>query len=210
MKRMLVVCIAVLMVLSFAACGKTPGKDGGAQTEATSADIEQTTERKETGASAIDFGSLNWVKSELDCYGYSTGGVDCYLSFEHPDNFTEAKNDDDGEQYRGYFFNPADPDTTANQAPYGIYAYFMQGGYGGYKDNFEETAEGGLQERELGGRTVLFGKLANDEITGSHAFVYYTSYSDDDWARIWVILTDPEEDGAFRRTFEQSLSFVKE
>lgn len=210
MKKILVVCMAALLLLSFAACGKTSGKDGDAQTEAPSADTDLTTEAEKTGAAAIDVGSLTWVKSELDCYGYSTGGVDCYLSFSHPDNFTESVSNNDGEQYRGYNFNPANPDATANESPYGIYAYFMQGGYGAHRDSFEETAEGGLQERELGGRKVLFGKLSKDENTGAQAFVYYTSYSDDEWARIWVILTDPEEDGAFRRTFEESLSFVKE
>lgn len=70
--------------------------------------------------------------------------------------------------------------------------------------------EGGFTERVLGGRTVLFGELAKDENTGSYAFAYYVPYDDEEWARIWIILCEPEEDCAFRATFEQSMNFAKE
>ena len=35
------------------------------------------------------------------------------------------------------------------------------------------------------------------------------SYSDDEYARIWFLVCDPEEVGQFRKTFEQSISFAK-
>ena len=35
------------------------------------------------------------------------------------------------------------------------------------------------------------------------------SYSDDEYARIWFLVCDPELDGQFRKTFEQSISFAK-
>ncbi len=35
------------------------------------------------------------------------------------------------------------------------------------------------------------------------------SGSDDEYARIWFLVCDPEEDGQFRKTFEQSISFAK-
>lgn len=212
MKKHIALFLSLLMVLALAACGKT-APDGKTETDAAPAVSDQTADESTAEPAApetIDVTGLNWVRSELDCYGYSTGGVDCYLSFDRPDSFLSKENNDDGEQYRGYYYNPANPDATPNESPYGIYAYFMQGGYGATRASFDEDVEGGLQERELGGRTVLFGELPADENTGSHAFVYYVSYSEDDWARIWVILTDPEADGAFRQTFEQSMRFVKE
>ncbi len=212
MKKFLALFLAALMLVSLAACGKTGSGDPDEETaDPQSAQTDPASDETSAGqpAEPVDISGWTWTKSELDCYGYDTGGVDCYLSFDRPDIFTPAENNDDGEQYRGYYFNPANPDATANESPYGIYAYFMQGGYGARKDSFAEDAVGGLQERELGGRTVFFGELQQDPNTGSHAFVYYTAYSEDEWARIWVILTDPEADGEFRRTFEQSMSFTK-
>ena len=200
-------CVAALL-FTLCACGSAPEKAADETTTAAE-DAEPDTTGAEAAPAAVDIGSWTWSKAELDCYGYDTGGVDCYLSFDHPDQFKAASSDESGEQYRGFYFNPDNPDATANEAPYGIYAYFMQGGYGGNKSSFEEGLLNGFQERELGGRTVLFGELQPDPNTGSHSFVYYASYSEDDWARIWVILTDPEADGAFRQAFEQSMSFSK-
>ena len=211
MKKGIALLLALFLLLSFAACGKSePGTQNATEAGAAASEAASDASPVKQAAAVIDADSLNWVESALDCYGYKTDGTDCYLSFAHPDTFTAEENDDSGEQYRGYHFNPENPDATANESPYGIYAYFMQGGYGAHKEDFETDAQGGLQERELGGRTVLFGELPADQNTGAHAFVYYTSYSEDEYARIWVILTDPEADGAFRRNFEESVSFVKE
>ncbi|MBQ6067700.1 MAG: hypothetical protein IJK89_12885 [Clostridia bacterium] len=206
--RMLALLFVAALLFSRCACG-SPKKDDAAPTDAATGSAEETTAEAAAEPVAADISGWTWAKAELDCYGYDTGGVDCYLSFDYPDQFKAEERNDSGEQYRGYHFNPANPDATANEATYGIYAYFMQGGYGGNKSSFEETLPNGFQERELGGRTVLFGELQQDPNTGSHAFVYYASYSEDDWARIWVILTDPEADGAFRQAFEQSMSFSK-
>lgn len=208
MKRKILslICIAAF-VLSFCACGSQ--KTEPADTAANDASDVETQAGDTAEPVTADTSAWNWTQAELDCYGYSTGGVDCYATFAYPDVFKTAQNNDSGEQYRGFYYNPADPEATANTSPYGIYAYFMQGGYGGYRSNFEEGLEGGLQERELGGRTVLFSELAQDEITGSHTFLYYASYDEDDWARIWILVCDPEPDGAFRQAFEQSLSFTK-
>lgn len=206
--RILALLFVAALLFSLCACGSAK-KDDAATADATTGSAEETTAEAAAEAVTADVSSWTWAKAELDCYGYDTDGVDCYLSFDYPDNFTAASSDESGEQYRGFYFNPANPDATANESPYGIYAYFMQGGYGGNKSSFEEGLQNGFQERELGGRTVLFGELPDDPVTGSHSFVYYASYSEDDWARIWVILTDPEADGAFRQTFEQSMSFSK-
>lgn len=203
------ICVAALL-LTLCACGtakKAPDAQQTAENTGTTAD--ETTETGGDLSAAADAGGWTWTKSEMDCLGYSAGDVDCYLSFERPENFKSSEEDGTGEQYRGYYFSPTDGEAGPDDSPYGIYACFMQGGYGAVKASFEEQVEGGLQERELGGRTVLFGELPADENTGSHAFIYYTSYSDDEWARIWIVLCDPEADGAFRSAFEQSLSFSK-
>ena len=34
-------------------------------------------------------------------------------------------------------------------------------------------------------------------------------YEDDGWSRIWILVSDSEADGAFRKTFEESMSFDK-
>ena len=199
-------CIAAL-VFSMCACG-TPKTEN--PTAAPGDDTVDETAAADTAEPVTaDVAGWTWTNAELDCYGYSTGGADCYLSFQYPDVFTPAESNESGEQYKGFYYNPADPEATANTSPYGIYAYFMQGGYGGHLSGFEEGVEGGLQERELGGRTVLFSELQQDENTGSHTFLYYASYDEDDWARIWVIVADPEPDGAFRQAFEQSMNFSK-
>ena len=199
-------CIAALL-LSLCACG--PDKQNKETTADNGAFAEETTAADTAEPVTADVSAWNWAQAELDCYGYSAGGVDCYASFQYPDVFKTAESNDSGEQYRGFNYNPADPEANPNSSPYGIYAYFMQGGYGGYRSSFEEDVQGGLQERELGGRTVLFGELQQDENTGSHTFVYYTAYDEDDWARIWILVCDPEPDGAFRQAFEQSLNFSK-
>ncbi|MBQ6165745.1 MAG: hypothetical protein IJK23_14845 [Clostridia bacterium] len=202
------ICVAALL-LTLCACG-TAKKDPDAQpSENTETTADETTGDGGLEPVSDDVGGWTWSKCEMDCFGYDTGGVTCYLSFDYPDCFKAAESTDSGEQYRGYYYNPENADATANESPYGIYAYFAQGGYSAKKDTFDEQIEGGLTERELGGRTVWFGELSPDQNTGSHAFVYYTAYSDDEWARLFVILCDPEADGAFRSTFEQSMNFMK-
>ena len=203
MKRIAALLLAALMLVSFAACS---GK--GASKETTTSNNETTSEQSTQAneAAAVDISGWNWVDGELDCYGYD----DCYLSFKYPEQFNTSSDDSSGLQTRNYYFNPSDSTANANSSPYGIYVNFGQGSFGGAtKATLEETIPGGLQERELGGRTVLFGEAEPDPNTGAHAFVYYTSYSDDEWARIWIILCDPEADGAFRKAFEESMSFQK-
>ncbi len=131
------------------------------------------------------------------------------MSFEYPESFKTGKEDSSGLQYRGYYFNPGDSGATANSAPYGIYIYFNQGSFGAKRSTLEADVKGGFTERDLGGRKVLFGESKKDENTGSYTFSYYTAYSDDEYARIWLVVCDPEEDGQFRKTFEQSISFAK-
>ena len=138
MKKQIALFLALLMVFALAACGKTDtgGKNetDEAATPAVSDQNADETAAELAGTDTIDVTALTWVRSELDCYGYSTGGVDCYLSFDRPESFISHENNDDGEQYRGYNYNPANPDATPNESPYGIYAYFMQGGYGARKE----------------------------------------------------------------------------
>ena len=208
--RILSLLCAAALLLSLCACGALK-KDGPSTTAAddTSGSPQETTAESASGTSAVDVSAWTWADGELDCYGYGTGGVDCYLSFRYPAHFSTAEENDSGAQYRGYFFNPDDPEANANSSPYGVYVYFSQGAFGPSRASIEENVEGGFTERELGGRTVLFGKLPPDENTGSCAFAYYTPYSEDEYARIWIILCEPEENGAFRQTFEQSMNFSK-
>ncbi|MBQ6165389.1 MAG: hypothetical protein IJK23_13020 [Clostridia bacterium] len=214
MKKVFAVLLAALMILSLVACGKTG--QNGKDTQNADVPVSESdqpadnSDASPVGAQTVDVGSLNWVKGELDCYGYSEKGVDCYMSFSYPDNFKTGEENSSGMQYRGYYYNPADPETNADASPYGLYIYFNQGAFGAKRETMEADIEGGFTERELGGRTVLFGEVGKDENTGAYAFSYYTSYSDDEYARIWFMVCDPEEDGAFRRAFEESISFVKE
>lgn len=211
MKKLFALLIAAALILSLAACASS-GVDtsGGGESAATeSAHAEESTAADANEPAVADVSGWNWVKDELDCYGYDDHGDLCYLSYEYPDNFKTASENHSGEQYRGYYFNPNDADATANNSPYGVYIYFVQGGYSATRATLEEDIEGGFEERELGGRTVLFGELAPDPYTGAHCFAYYIPYDEDEWARIWMILSDPEADGAFRKTFEESMNFTK-
>lgn len=210
MKTLSLILCAAVLALTLCACGETsqapkPDADTPATTTAEAATTTTT-----AAPVAADVGAWNWADGELDCYGYTTHGNACYLSFRYPDNFTAKESNDSGEQYRGFWFNPANEAATPNESPYGIYIYFLQGGYGARRAGLEEDIDGGFAERELGGRTVLFGEMAPDPNTGSHTFTYYVPYDEDEYARIWFLVSDPEADGAFRRTFEQSLKFVKE
>ena len=213
LKKLFVLFLAAIMLASLVACGKTePGnKDTAADPPASdTAPAADDTSSGPTGAAAVDISAWNWAKGELDCYGYDEKGVACYMSYAFPDNFKTAEENSSGMQYRGYYLNPADPEANANTSPYGIYIYFNQGAFGAKRETMEADIEGGFTERELGGRTVLFGEIGFDENTGAYTFSYYTSYSDDEYARIWFMVCDPEEDGAFRKAFEESISFVKE
>ena len=132
------------------------------------------------------------------------------MSYSYPDTFKTATDAYSGLQYFGYYYNPSDSEAKPNNSPYGLYIYFGQGSDGGMtKSSLEADVKGDLQERELGGRKVLFGELSPDPNTGSHTFAYYLSYEDDDWSRIWILVSDPEADGAFRKTFEESMNFDK-
>lgn len=207
MKRMIALLLAVLFVLSLAACsgsGKSAGStaaDDGSQNETA-----QETEAVDAAPAAVDISGWTWVKGELDCYEYD----DYYMSFEYPEQFKTSSEDSSGLQSRSYYYNPSDSEANANNSPYGIYITFGQGSFGGAtKSSLEESIQGGLTERELGGRTVFFGEFPVDENTGAHSFAYYYTLDDDEWSRIWIILCDPEADGEFRKAFEQSMNFSK-
>lgn len=210
MKKITALLIALLLIVSLASCGNS---EQGGKSEAGQKDTEakvqteaQTDAPEPTQAGAADISSWTWTKGELDCYGYN----DYYISYQVPEEFKTSSEDSSGLQSRGYYYNPADADADANSSPYGVYITFGQGSFGGAtKSSLEETAPGGLTERELGGQKVLFGELSSDPNTGSHAFAYYLSYDEDEWSRIWIILCDPEADGEFRKTFEDSISFTK-
>lgn len=200
MKKTITLLLVSVMILSLFACaGKSSEK-----TEPTETTAEETTAAQTTAPTA-DLSSWNWLEGELDCFDYN----DCFMSFKYPDIFNTGKDSSSGEQYLGYYYNPSDKSAAANNSQYGVYIYFLQGGYGPRKNTFSETAIGEVTEREIGGKVVSFCELPKDENTGSHAFAYYLQYDEDDYSRIWFILTDPEEDGAFRKTFEESISFIK-
>lgn len=201
--RVLSVIFVISLLLSLCACGAA--QQGGKRDQTAA----QETTVEETKAVKVDTSSWNWVNGELDCYGYSDHGELCYMSYKYPDCFKEDSYNESGEQYRGYNYNPDNPDATANESPYGIYIYFAQGGYSARKDDFCAGFTGGTEEREIGGRKVYFGEMAFDENNGAYPFGYYVQYNEDDYARIFIILTDPEEDGAFRAAFEESISFTK-
>ena len=205
MKKLFALLLAVIMILSFAACSKSDQESSNKEKAPTANDTTNDITEQHDDTAALDIGSLNWVNGELDCYGYD----ECYLSFKYPDVFKTGTENSSGLQYRGYYYNPKNSDATANESPYGIYIYFNQGAYGAKRETLEADIEGGFKERELGGRTVLFGEVGKDENAGAYTFSYYTAYSDDEYARIWFIVTDAEEDGEFRKTFEQSLNFNK-
>lgn len=208
MKKLFALLIAAALILSLPACGNSADSksDGG---DNTPAGTVQATETELTEApAAADISGWNWVGGELDCFGYSYLDDAYYLSYKYPDHFKTSSDSYSGFQYFGYNFNPSDAEATPNTSPYGLYIYFGQGSSGGAtKSSLEEDIEGGLTERELGGRTVWFGELPSDPNTGSHTFAYYLSYEDDDWSRIWILVCDPEADGDFRKTFEESMSF---
>ena len=221
MKKALALCVAALMAVSFAACADK-GKGGSSassaaessalttseQTTSEQTTSEQTTSAETTAAApvAADMSSWTWTENVLDCYGYN----DCYMSYKVPEQFKSSSENESGLQSRSYYYNPSDSEANANSSPYGVYINFGQGSFGGAtKSSTEERVTGGLTEREIGGRKVLFGEYPVDENTGSHVFAYYVPYDEDDYSRIWMILCDPEPDGEFRSTFEQSISFTK-
>ena len=202
MKKLFVLLFAVIIAVSFASCSGS----GQSNNEPSESISETETEQESvTQAAKVDFSSLNWVEGELDCYGYN----DCYMSYKYPDVFKLGKEDSSGLQYRGYNYNPENPEASANESPYGVYIYFNQGAYGAKRNTLEPDIEGGFTERELGGRKVLFGEGKRDEVTGAYTFSYYVQYDEEEYSRIWFILCDAEEDGEFRRIFEQSISFEK-
>ena len=206
MKKTLAILLSMLLLVSLAACAGSGKGNTTAESEPTEETVVETT--AVTEAPAVDVGSFNWVKGELDCYDYKYKDKPYYLSYSYPDTFKTATDAYSGLQYFGYFYNPADSEAKPNNSPYGLYIYFGQGSDGGMtKSSLEEDVKDGLQERELGGRKVLFGELSPDPNTGSHTFAYYLSYEDDDWSRIWILVSDPEADGAFRKAFEDSMSF---
>ena len=211
MKKILCIILTGLMAFALASCSGSKQENGATKNEPTTAEETVIETTAETDAPTVfDTTSLNWVKGELDCYDYSYKGQPYYLSFSYPDTFKTANEAYSGLQYFGYYFNPSDSDSKPNNSPYGLYIYFGQGTNGGMtKSELEKEVESGLQERELGGRKVLFGELSSDPNTGSHTFAYYLSYEDDDWSRIWILVSDPEADGVFRKTFEESMSFDK-
>ena len=206
MKKLFAVLFSLLLLFSLAACGKTDDSKSNANN-----DTNQTTEAQTDSKPAVaDISGWNWVKGELNCYDYSYNGQTYYLSYSYPDNFKTSEEAYSGLQNFNYFFNPSDESATPNNSPYGLYIHFGQGTNGGAtKSSLEESIQGGFVERELGGRKVLFGELTADPNTGSHTFAYYLSYAEDDWSRIWILLCDPEHDGEFRKTFEESMSFDK-
>ncbi len=210
MKKILALLLSSVLVISLAACSNSnKGNEANSNDESEEKTTSETTAASGAPASA-DISAWNWVKGELDCYGYDYHGNKYYLSYNYPDNFKTSAESSSGLQHFGYYYNPSDDSATPNSSPYGLYIYFGQGSDGGAtKYSLENDVEGGLIERELGGRTVLFGELAPDPNTGSHTFAYYLSYEDDGWSRIWVLVCDPEADGEFRKTFEESMSFNK-
>lgn len=209
MKKILALLLATLFVVSLASCGKSGGKTNGDET-AAGTDAPQTEAETAAEPIAVDISGWNWVKGELSCYDYDYKGQPYYLSYSYPENFNTSDEAYSGFQNFNYFFNPSDAEAKPNNSPYGLYIYFGQGSDGGAtSSSLGADVEGGLVERELGGKTVLFGELAPDPNTGSHTFAYYLSYEEDEWSRIWILVCDPEADGQFRKTFEESMSFEK-
>ena len=224
MKKILAIFAAALIAASFTACAgnsesvsaapSAAEKSAAKQTTAEPTAAEQTTAEETTAEvttepapAKADVSSWTWTKGELDCYGYN----DCYMSYQVPKEFKTSSEDSSGLQSRNYYYNPDDSESNANNSPYGVYINFGQGSFGGAtRTSLEGSISGELTEREIGGRKVLFGKHSVDENTGAHVFVYYVPYDEDDYSRIWIILCDPEEDGEFRSTFEQSISFTKQ
>ena len=200
-KLIVATLIAIVMAFVLSACGGKKETPSGQ--EATTEEVE--TNKTET----MDFSSMNWIQDELDCYGYKNADRAYYVSFEYPETFQSNGYDESGEQSRNYWYSQ--DGSNASNSLYGIYAVFLQGGYGGYKDTIQEGLVGGeFEERELGGTTVLFGLMddsQNPEASG-YTYSYYVSYDDDDWSRIWILVQDQEEDGAFRQYFEDSLNFT--
>lgn len=210
MKKLFALLVSTAMLLSLAACANSGQGNGAESNDSETTQAVETTQAA-TDAPTLDAASLNWVKGELNCFDYSYKNQPYYLSYEYPDSFQTSSTSESGLQSFSFYFNPADSEATANTSPYGLYINFGQGSFGGAtKESLEEDMDGGLTERELGGRTVLFGELSTDPNTGSHVFAYYLSYDEDEWSRIWILLCDPEEDGSFRQAFEQSMSFDKE
>ena len=209
MKKLIALLTAAIMIISFAACSNSNKNSSSSKADETTA--APTEAETTTAASAVvDTSSWNWVDAELDCYGYKVNGELCYLSYKYPDNFTASQSNESGLQYRSYNFSPADSKVKPNESPYGIYITFGQGSFGGAtKEMLEADAAGGLTERELGGRKVLFGTMPPDPNTGAKTFAYYLPFDDKEYARISIVLTDPEPNSAFRKTFEESLSFTK-
>ncbi|HCA05320.1 MAG TPA: hypothetical protein DEO32_05420 [Ruminococcaceae bacterium] len=208
MKKIIAILLSAISVISLAACAKSNQENSAAKDDTTQATVVETT--AETKAPSVDVSSLNWVKGELKCYDYKYKEKPYYLSYSYPDTFKTATESYSGFQYFGYFYNPSDNEAKPNNSPYGLYIYFGQGSNGGMtKSSLEEDAKGGLKERDLGGRKVLFAELSPDPNTGSHTFAYYLSYEEDGWSRIWILVSDPEADGEFRKTFEKSMSFDK-
>lgn len=210
MKKVFALLLSALMILTLAACSNTnKSNETAGGNESENETVTESTAASEAPAS-VDISSWNWVDGELDCYGYTYQGEAYYLSYKYPEIFKTETEAYSGLQHFGYYYNPSDDTATANGSPYGIYIYFGQGSDGGAtKDSLAQDVQGGLVERDLGGRTVLFGELSQDPNTGSHTFAYYLSYEDDGWSRIWMIVSDPEADGVFRKTFEESMSFDK-
>ena len=113
MKKWIALLLTLTLLLSFTACMGGTDKPDATDPDDTGASAELTENGSAADPSAaFDVGSLNWVDGELDCYGYKAKGEDCYLSFRRPESCTAVEHDNSGEQYRGYYFHPENPDAT--------------------------------------------------------------------------------------------------
>lgn len=163
-------------------------------------------------APKVDVSSWQWLPATLDCYNYTSKTGPCHVDYQWPNGFRVLESNDSGEQIRTYWFNPDPSKQTQDDADYYLSLMFMQGGYGPTQSSLEPDIEGGFQTRQIGGRDVLFGKMkATTKPDGSaytgYTYSYYIPYDDEGWARVWILLTDQEENGQFRQTFENSLKF---
>lgn len=187
----------------------TDQKEGTGAAGASSS-AQELSETKETAAqepASVDFAQYEWVQGELDCYNHD----DNYVSFAYPSSFSVRQTNESGTQSVTYSSG-----ADLGEGKYYILVEFIQLGHGPNYDSLNGSIEGGFQERELAGKTLYFGEVSESykasvgqSDSKDHVFQYLLEYGDGLESRIWIMVVDQEEDGSFRKTFEESLSFEK-
>lgn len=188
--------LAVLLAASLLGCG---GAEGNNKTEApknTEKAAEGDTKNADSG---VDWNTVQWYDTELKCL--DAAGRHVYFSF--PSGFGGYQEDDVNQAYITYGCGP-----EYGEGNYFIGVYYFEGNRGPTAATLSEIVEGELEAREVGGKTLWFGKMTDAEHPELYSYEYLLEL--DETSCIWIQLTDTEKDGTFRKLFEEKLRIEAE